>query len=304
MYINTPLLRHSLHDKTFFLKMDCWQPSGSFKLRGMTHLARHHQVQGIDKLVSSSGGNAGYSAAWAARELGMSITVVVPETTPKAVQERIAAIGAEVMVRGAVWEEAHAFAGKIAAEQQGALVHPFEHPILWEGHSTLVDEVGGSWQFAGSSSGLPTKPDAVVVAVGGGGLLNGLMLGMHRQGWHDVPVYAAETEGAASYAAALEAGKPVRIPAINSIAKSLGANQVSDTAFNWSQKHDIRSLVVSDDEALESCRHFADDFRVLVEPACGAALSGMYFHQEVLGDAENILVVVCGGIGVNLSILC
>lgn len=303
MYLNTPLLKHSLHDKTFFLKMDCWQPSGSFKLRGMTHLARHHQVQGIDKLVSSSGGNAGYSAAWAARELGMSTTVVVPESTPKAVQERIAALGAEVIVKGKVWEEAHAFAKEIAVEQQGALVHPFEHPILWEGHSTMIDEVADSLQLPTANYKLLTKPDAVVVAVGGGGLLNGLLKGMHRQGWQDVPVYAAETEGAASYAAALRAGKPVRIPAINSIAKSLGANQVSETAFQWSQKHDIRSLVVSDAEALESCRRFADDFRALVEPACGAALSGMYFHQEALGEAENILVVVCGGIGVNLNML-
>lgn len=291
MYINTPLLRHSLKDKTFFLKMDCWQPSGSFKLRGMTHLARHHQAQGINKLVSSSGGNAGYSAAWAARELGMSITVVVPETTPKAVRDLIASIGAEVIVKGTVWEEAHAFAQKIATTQQGALVHPFEHPLLWEGHSTLVDEIKD------------IKPDAVVVAVGGGGLLNGLLEGMHRNGWQDVPVFAAETKGAASYAAALKAGKPVRIPAIHSVAKSLGANQVSETAFNWSLKHDIRSLIMSDDDAVESCRRFADDFRALVEPACGAALSAMYLHQEALSQAQNVLIVVCGGIGINLNML-
>ncbi len=295
MYTNTPLLRHSLNGKTFHLKMDCWQPSGSFKLRGMTHLASFHKAQGINKLVSSSGGNAGYSAAWAARELEMEITVVVPQSTPKAVQDRIALLGAEVMVKGAIWEEAHAFATEYAAEQQGALVHPFEHPILWEGHSTLVEEVAGSGQFA---------VDALVLAVGGGGLLNGVLLGMHKHGWQDVPVYAAETAGAASYAAALEAGRPVRIPAINSIAKSLGANQVSDTAFQWSQKHDIRSLVVSDEEALTSCRRFADDFRTLVEPACGAALSAIYLRQEVLGDAKNVLVVVCGGIGVDLGIIC
>lgn len=291
MYINTPLLRHSLDDKTFFLKMDCWQPSGSFKLRGMTHLARHHQAQGIRKLVSSSGGNAGYSAAWAARELGMAITVVVPETTPEAVRDRIAAIEAEVIVHGKVWEEAHAHAQALAEAQGGALVHPFEHPILWEGHSTMVDEMK------------EIKPDAVVVAVGGGGLLNGLLEGMHRNGWQEVPVFAAETEGAASYAAALKAGRPVRIPAIDSIAKSLGANQVSETAFQWSQQHDIRPLVVSDEEALEACRRFADDFRALVEPACGAALSAMYQHQEQLGPAQNILIIVCGGIGVNLKLL-
>jgi L-serine/L-threonine ammonia-lyase len=289
MYINTPLLTHHLNQKTFLLKMDCWQPSGSFKLRGMTHLARHYQQQGASKLVSSSGGNAGYSAAWAARELGMAITVVVPQTTPKAVQDRISALGAEVIVKGAVWEEAHAVAQEIASNEQGALVHPFEHPILWKGHSHLVDEIADQ------------KPDAVVVAVGGGGLLNGLLEGMHRNDWQDVPVYAAETEGAASYAAALQAGKPVRIPAINSIAKSLGANQVSETAFNWSRKHNIRSLVMSDADAMESCRRFANDFRALVEPACGAALSAMYLHQEALGDAQNILIIVCGGIGISLD---
>jgi len=271
--------------------MECWQPSGSFKLRGMTHLARHYQAQGAQKLVSSSGGNAGYSAAWAARELDMPITVVVPETTGEQVRTRIQQLGAEVQVHGKVWEEAHQQAKQIAENEEGALVHPFEHPLLWEGHSTMIDEL----EIA--------KPDAVVVSVGGGGLMTGVLQGLHAKAWTDVPVFAAETEGAASYAAALRADHPVRIPAITSIAKTLGANQVSETAFRWSKKHEIRSLVMSDEEALEACRRFADDFRTLVEPACGAALSAMYTQQAALDAAQHILIIVCGGIGVDLEML-
>ena len=92
----------------------------------------------------------------------------------------------------------------------------------------------------------------------------------------DVRIFACETEGAASFAAAKNAGEPVRIPAITSIATSLGALSVSSGTLTTADTINTESLVVLDEEAVRSMRRFADDERILVEPACGAALAGVY----------------------------
>ena len=168
---------------------------------------------------------------------------------------------------------------------------PFDHPTLWRGHSTLIDEVAESHG----------KPDLVVVTVGGGGLLCGVLEGMHRSGWSDVPVIAVETTGAESLHAAMLAGEAVLLPEITSIATCLGARRVADAALDWTGKHPVRSVVVSDESAVSGCLEFANRHRILVEPACGAGLSLIYEKAECLSDAQRILVVVCGGIGVDVD---
>jgi L-serine/L-threonine ammonia-lyase len=110
-----------------------------------------------------------------------------------------------------------------------------------------------------------------------------------------------ETEGADSYAQSLRAGERVQLPAISSIATSLGARQVCEKAFDWSQHHPVQGVVVSDRAAVVACRRFLDDHRLLVEPACGAALSVVYDHHAALDAYRNILVVVCGGATATLD---
>lgn len=109
---------------------------------------------------------------------------------------------------------------------------------------------------AGAARSHEPKPDVVALAVGGGGLLCGVLQGLHARGWDDVPVVAAETDGAASLAAAIAAGRPVMLPAITSIATSLGARQVSARAFAWTREHAVHSAVVSDAEAVRACLFF------------------------------------------------
>jgi L-serine/L-threonine ammonia-lyase len=170
-------------------------------------------------------------------------------------------LGAKVIVQGAMWDEAHKLAMKLAEEPGSALAHPFEHPDIWEGHSTIITEVAE--QLKGRA-----KPSVVVCSVGGGGLLIGILQGLHKVGWGDVPVIAAETKGADSFAQSHAAGAMVTLPAITSIAKTLGAATVSKEAFRWIEKHRILPCVVSDAEAVSACLRFADDHRSLVEPAC------------------------------------
>jgi L-serine/L-threonine ammonia-lyase len=125
--------------------------------------------------------------------------------------------------------------------------------------------------------------------------------GLHRNGLSQVPVIAVETAGAASLAAAMQAGEPVTLPSIDTIALSLGSRLVARQAFEWTRRHDVRSVVVSDADAVHACLRFADDMRTLVEPACGAALAVAYRHLPALAAFRRPLFVVCGGIGVDLA---
>ena len=140
------------------------------------------------------------------------------------------------------------------------------------------------------------KPGAVVLSVGGGGLLSGAVAGMLRLGWSDVPILAMETRGAESFAAALVAGEVVRLPGITSIASSLGARQVCDQAVLSAQRHPVISDVISDAVAVGGCESLLREHRILVEPACGAAVAAVTEPSTCLADVESVLVIVCGGV--------
>lgn len=271
-----------------WLKLETLQPTGSFKIRGIGRACEEAWSSGARRFVSSSGGNAGLAVAYAGGKLGAAVTVFVPRTTSARMIGKMQAEGASVEVRGDAWDDAHAAALE-AAEQQGAFyVHPFDMPAVWHGNATLVREA--------IEQGIE-RPDAVVVAVGGGGLLCGVLEGMHAAGWTQVPVLAVETHGAASLHAAMAAGAPVDIGRITSIATTLGARRVCDRVFAWTREHPVTSWLVSDRAAVDACLRFADDHRLVVEPACGAALAAAYDRAEPLRAARSVLVVACGGAG-------
>ncbi len=292
LHINTPLIAStSLSARTgreVWLKLDALQPAGSFKIRGVGLACQTYQERGARRFVSSSGGNAGLAVAYAGRQLGVPVTVVVPQTTTERAKSLIAAEGAQVQVHGTSWVEANAHAQSLL-DAQSAFIHPFDDPLLWQGHASLVDEV--------AAAGL--QPDLIVLSVGGGGLLCGVLAGLARNGWSDIPVLAMETMGADSLAQALATRSHVTLPAIRSIATSLGARQVCRQAFEQSQRLPVRSAVVDDRAAVEAALAFADDHRVIVEPACGAALAAVYQNLAALEAAQRVLVVVCGGVGAS-----
>lgn len=295
LHIQTPLLQSRplslLTGKTVWLKVEALQPVGSFKLRGIGAVCETYARQGKTRFVSSSGGNAGIAVAYAGRQLGIAVTVVVPETTTARAKALIEQEGADVVVHGASWMEANALAQSLL-DDSSAFVHPFDNAEMWAGHGTLIDEV--------VSAGVAF--DSVIVAVGGGGLLSGVIAGLERNGLGQLPVLAVETVGAESLGQSVAAGKRIELPAITSIATSLGAKMVCENAFAVTQKHNIRCLAVSDLQALEACEQFLHDHRLLVEPACGAALAALYSGDAaLLKDFNNPLVVVCGGATATLE---
>ena len=288
LHIETPLVEScalsAITGSSVWLKLEALQPSGSFKIRGIGYACETYRAQGAQRFVSSSAGNAGLAVAYAGRQLGVPVTVVVPETTTERAKELLQLEKAEVIVQGASWQEANGFALSLLGSSD-AFLHPFDDPLLWKGHATLVDEV--------FHAGL--KPDAVVLSVGGGGLLSGVLEGLHRNDWNDIPVFAVETTGAASFHAALDADHTVELEQITSIATTLGAKRVCEKAFQWSKHHPIHSVLVSDQRALSACERFLADQRILVEPACGASLAIAYDNAPELERFSNILIVVCGG---------
>jgi L-serine/L-threonine ammonia-lyase len=289
LHLATPLLHSTAFsqagDRDVWLKMEALQPSGSFKMRGIGHACEAHARAGATAFLSSSGGNAGLAVAHCGRLLGVPVTVVVPESTGERAKALIAAQGARVLVHGASWAEADGHLRTILRPGD-AYLHPFDDPLLWAGHASLVDEV--------AAAGL--RPDAVVLSVGGGGLMCGVIEGLRRHGWDEVPVVAVETVGADSLAQSIAAGERVTLPAITSIATSLGARQVAPRAFEEARRHPVRPVVVSDAQAVEGCLALAREHRVIVEPACGASIAATLAGGEAFAGAHTVLVVACGGV--------
>jgi len=206
---------------------------------------------------------------------------------------------AEVIQHGQTWFEAdlHLRTVLLPNDPDGVYVPPFDHADIWTGASGMVDEI---------EEDLGGCADVVVCSVGGGGLFCGIMQGLeHSTG---TKIIAVETKGADSLAQSVAAGELITLPGITSIATSLGATRVASQALKYAQEDRVKCWVVSDEQACGACVRFADGERMLVEPACGAALSVVY--EDLLRDRalrlakeSRVVVVVCGGVGVGVEMI-
>ncbi|RDL41183.1 Tryptophan synthase beta subunit-like PLP-dependent enzyme [Venustampulla echinocandica] len=340
-WVETPLIRSAPLSRAagcnIYLKLETLQPSGSFKSRGIGNLMSQAIMQhGPEKPIRfycSSGGNAGLACATAALALDRPATIVVPLATSSFMVEKLRALDADVQQVGAHWSEADAFLRNslLGPDPNGVYVPPFDHPDIWAGNGTIVDEVEEQMQD------VPGGYDALVCSVGGGGLLAGLVEGLERharltssassahqllEGSNNPPgnkkpqVLGVETDGASSLALSLRNGTLSTLPTITSIATSLGATRVAPHVFSLTQTYPdhIASVVVSDAEAAMASVYFADDTRMIIEVACGASVAVAYnspMLRKVLfpgcSDEEfrskNVVVVVCGGSNVSLQVL-
>ena len=288
----TPLLDADIGGRRVALKLENLQPARSFKIRGIGRLCQHHLAQGARALVCSSAGNAGYAVAWAGRALDVPVTVVLPEASPAWMRQRIAALGARLVVHGQVWDDANAHALQLATQPRTAYVPPFDHPLLWEGHASLVAEL---------ATQCPRPPDAIVLAVGGGGLLMGVLQGLAQVGWARTRVVAVEPEGAASLAASLARGRVVELDAPHSVASSLCVRRLAPAVLAVCRRQPVWPVSVSDAACTQACARLADEHGMLVEPACGAALAPLYAGHPALAGARDVVAIVCGGQVVTLE---
>ncbi|XP_053135157.1 L-serine dehydratase/L-threonine deaminase-like [Hemicordylus capensis] len=305
LHVKTPLRESAplskLAGTQVYLKLDNAQPTGSFKIRGIGHFCKTWAERGCQHLVCASGGNAGLAAAYSARMLGIPATIILPLSTPAFTIERLKDEGSTVSVVGEMLDESIEEAKGLVKKNPGwVYVPPFDDPLIWEGHMSLVQEL---------QEQMPSKPGALALSVGGGGLLCGVVQGLRQVGWGDVPLIALETRGAHSLHAALAAGKPVTLPEITSVAKTLGARTVGAEALKLAQEHPVFSEVVTDQQAVVAIEKFLDDEKMLVEPACGAALTSVYggVLQRLQAEGKlssrlgSLVVVVCGGNNISLA---
>ncbi|KDO31456.1 hypothetical protein SPRG_04071 [Saprolegnia parasitica CBS 223.65] len=291
--IESRVLSH-LVKKKVFLKLDNCQPSGSFKLRGVGLACQRAVERGATHLIASSGGNAGLAVACSAQQLGVPATVFVPESTPEYMRARLEVEGVTVKVAGKVWLEAHEAATAFMQTKESgtvAYIPPFDHPDIVDGNSSVIAEL---------TQQIP-QPDLIVVAVGGGGYFSGISQGLETYGWSATKVLTMETHGANKMQQSMASNSRVTLRSINTLARSLGASAVSETAFAYAQKLRVHASSVSDEDAVAACLRFASDHKFLVEPACGATLAPLYNGQlaSILGDdfakIDSICLMICGG---------
>ena len=298
LYHETPIVYSEFFSKIsgadIYLKLENQQPCGSFKNRGIGHYCRLLKDNShIRHFVSSSGGNAGLAVAYSGKQLNVNTTVIIPESTPSFMVNKISEMGAKVLIHGKNWNEADQRAREIAQAPDHAYISPFDHPLLWEGHASVIEEASHQMD----------KPDAIVLSVGGGGLLSGVYHGLIQVGWGSVPILTAETQGAASLALSIEQKERVVLDEIDTIATSLGAKSICEQAFLISQKHCLLPYVLTDQQALKACLTFYQHYHTLVEPACGASLALLTEKLIDSSQYQKVLVIVCGGSVVSFDLL-
>jgi threonine dehydratase len=261
-----------------WFKLEFTQYAGSFKTRGMMNQILAGDVSAAG-LVAASGGNAGLAAAYAARELGHPVEVFVPVTAPAVKVAKLGKLGARVVQEGGEYAEAYEAAVMRAAETGARFCHAYDDPAMVAGNGTIGLELLEQLDV-----------DTILVAVGGGGLVAGLISATSR----NVRIVAVEPVGARTLYAALEAGEPVDVPVGGVAADSLGARRIGDIAFELARSAKIDSVLVDDSAIVEARRRLWDEHRLVVEHGTAAAqaalLSGAYRPEP----GERVVVLLCG----------
>lgn len=262
-----------------WLKLEQLQTSGSFKARGMLNRLLSNPIPSSGVIVAS-GGNAGIATAAAARELGVRCEVFVPEVSSPAKRAKLAALGAEVVVTGAAYSEA--LQACLARQQQtGALLtHAYDQPEVVVGAGTLALEIE---QQAG-------LPDAVLVSVGGGGLIAGIASWFEQRS----RVVALEPELAPTLFRAREAGQPVDVSVGGIAADSLGAKRIGDLGWAATQAHVRDALLLSDDAIRAAQLWLWRELRLAVEPAAALPLAALHSGAYLPRPDEKVCLIICG----------
>lgn len=348
------------------------------KLRTEDERAERRRQRNVH-FFASSGGNAGLAAVCAARSLGYACTVVVPLTTTDLMVDRLYGAGAAEVVRfGENIKDASAYMEDVVMKghhhhhhrrgSQGEptrkdddeeeeeetvkiALHPFDRESIWEGNSTIIDELETQFPpLVGSDSKEDANPklenddvddtyrpipvDAIICSVGGGGLLNGLILGLERtkqkhqqrqqqqqrqkktqtqtqkqkqKKQNQIHLLAAETKGTHSLSFSLAENSLSSLPRISSQATSLGVLRVSEQTFNYAlhppEGIRVHSLVLSDAEAARGVLRLADSERILVELACGVCVDVVGGSEmEVRGQKRKTEMGEDEGCGVGVGI--
>ena len=284
----TPLVRsRHLSQKlgtNVWLKLETLQPTHSFKVRGahnaIAQLPAQRRARGV---VTASGGNHGLAVAYTAQTAGIPATVFLPRKSPSDRADAIESMGANVILHGESWDESNLEARALARKSDSAYIHPFDDIDVMAGQGTIVCELVRQ---------IP-RIDLLVASIGGGGLLSGLISASAAYS-PATRVVGVETVGADSMYQSWRAGKIIELPAITSIAETLGARKTEQRQFDIISSHAFSLLRVSDEQAVDALVELLFEEKLLTEPATSCSVAALLQGEVVLGLEENVVIVLCG----------
>ncbi|HEY4066123.1 MAG TPA: threonine/serine dehydratase [Burkholderiaceae bacterium] len=261
------------------LKLEHLQRSGSFKARGMFNRLLSNPIPPAG-VIAASGGNAGIATALAAQALGVPAEIFVPSISALAKRERLAALGARVVVGGAAYADALAACEARQRETGALMTHAYDQIEVVAGAGTLAREIE-------LEIGVP---DAVLVSVGGGGLIGGIaawFAGRSR-------VIGLEPELAPTLHHARAAGALVDVPVGGVAADSLGARRLGSIAWAIAQRHVADALLLDDAAIVAAQRFLWREFKLAVEPAAALPLAALQSGAVRPRAGERVALILCG----------
>ncbi len=275
--------QHSPASITF--KLEQFQHSGTFKARGATNFMLTQPI-GEAGVVAASGGNHGAAVAWAAGQHGHQATIFVPTISAKAKVDRLRSYGATVHQTGAVFAEAYAASEEFRLDSGATPIHAYNDPVVMAGAGTT----GLEFQEQVAAAGSP-KLDTVLVACGGGGLSGGIAAAIGS----DTRIVVCETEGTATFAQALKAGKPADITVTGLGADALGASCLGSNTWAVLTNSKALSRLITDEQLASAQSLLWNQFRIRVEPSAAAPLAVLLSGSYQPRSDEHIGIILCGG---------
>lgn len=284
----TPLLPLEVDGRTLWCKAEMLQPIGAFKIRGAWHrmsdLTEEERKRGV---VGVSSGNHAQGVAWAAKRLGISATIVMPENAPKAKIEATRALGAEVVLYKRPGEDRDAIAAELIAQTGGTLVHAFGDPWVIEGQGTLGLEAEAQLRERGVDG-----PLHIIACCGGGGLSGGLALACPK-----ATLSIAEPEGWDDVIRSLAAGEIVSVTDQYhpTPCDALQTPRTYPINFDILKRRVASSAVVTPAEIAAATRLVFEKLHLVVEPGGAAALAAV-LSGKIVPDATPVVTLSGGNV--------
>ncbi len=274
-----------------FVKLENLQMTGSFKERGAANLLLQLDAAARARgVVAASAGNHGLAVAFHAARLGIPAVIVMPEWAPLIKVTSSRRYGAEVILHGADYDEAYARAREVEAERTLVFVHPFDDARVIAGQGTLGLEL------------CVQRPemDAVLVPVGGGGLIGGVALAIKSRR-PEVRVIGVQAAALPAMKKALEAGARVRLPPASTIADGIAVRQVGELTLALARKHVDEIVTVGEEELANAILLLLEIEKTVVEGAGSAPLAALL--NRPLGLAGRNVVLVLSGGNIDVTVI-
>lgn len=284
----TPLFYSSTFSResgyNIYLKCENKQKTGAFKIRGaynkIANLSEEEKAKGV---IASSAGNHAQGVAYAATALGIKSTIVMPQTAPQAKVQATKAYGANIIQYGEVYDESYSKALEVQKEMGATFIHPFNDEDVIAGQGTIALEI---------LEDLP-ETDAIVVPIGGGGLIAGIALAA-KAIKPDIKIIGVQPSIIASSKASLEEGKIVTLPGVKSLADGISVKTPGDITFEYIKNYVDDIVTVSEDEIAYGIFCLMERSKLVAEGAGAAAISAI-LNDKIQIDAKNVVCLVSGG---------